>query len=167
MMVGRATPKKNFARISDPEPGVKITSDPGPGSATMLDSNPERCCMFTIASVTGSTISDHFLNLLVSLSHCTTKLILLDSLLQEVVVTLPHLVLQRPRTAKMREAPTGAGTKGVGRGPTLAWPGWKQPDISVKVDTARLEADQFKKCCMICVLLYYPSTEFQSTFNVY
>ena len=28
--------------------------------------------------------------------------------------------------------------KGVGRGPTLAWPGWKQPDISVKVDTARL-----------------------------
>ncbi len=38
------------------------------------------------------------------------KLILLDSLLQEVVVTLPHLVLQRPRTAKMREAPTGAGT---------------------------------------------------------
>ena len=26
--------------------------------------------------------------------------------------------------------------KGVGPGPTLAWPGWKQPDISVKVDTA-------------------------------
>ena len=51
-------------------------------------------------------------------------------------------------------------TKGVGRGPTLAWPGWKQPDISVKVDTARLEAGQFKKCCMECVLLYYPSTEF-------
>jgi hypothetical protein len=40
----------------------------------------------------------------------TTKLILLDSLLQEVVATLPHLVLQRPRTAKMREAPTSAGT---------------------------------------------------------
>jgi hypothetical protein len=57
--------------------------------------------------------------------------------------------------------------KGVGRGPTLAWPGWKQPDISVKVDTARLEAGQFKKCCMECVELYYPSTEFQSTFNVY
>ena len=57
--------------------------------------------------------------------------------------------------------------KGVGPGPTLAWPGWKQPDISVKVDTARLEAGQFKKCCMECVLLYYPSTEFQSTFNVY
>jgi hypothetical protein len=49
---------------------------------------------------------------------------------------------------------------GVGRGPTLAWPGWKQPDISVKVDTARLEAGQFKKCCMECVLLYYPNTEF-------
>ncbi len=42
--------------------------------------------------------------------QATTKLILLDSLLQEVVVTLPHLVLQRPTTAKMREAPTGAGT---------------------------------------------------------
>jgi hypothetical protein len=58
-------------------------------------------------------------------------------------------------------------TKGVGRGPTLAWPGWKQPDISVKVNTARLEAGQFKKCCMECVLLYYPSTEFKSAFNVY
>jgi hypothetical protein len=29
--------------------------------------------------------------------------------------------------------------KGVGRGPTLAWPGWKQPDIPVEVDTDRLE----------------------------
>ncbi len=48
----------------------------------------------------------------------------------------------------------------VGPGLTLAWPGWKQPDISVKVDTARLEAGQFKKCCMECVLQYYPSTEF-------
>ena len=55
---------------------------------------------------------------------------------------------------------TSLQTKGVGRGPTLAWPGWKQPDISVKVDTARLEAGQFKKCCVECVLLYYPSTEF-------
>jgi hypothetical protein len=44
--------------------------------------------------------------------------------------------------------------KGVGPGPTLAWPGWKQPDISVKVDTGRLEAVQFKKCCTECVLLY-------------
>jgi hypothetical protein len=43
----------------------------------------------------------------------TIKLILLDSLLQEVVATLPHLVLQRPRTAKMREAPTGAGTPDI------------------------------------------------------
>jgi hypothetical protein len=43
----------------------------------------------------------------------TTKLILLDSLLQEVVATLPHLVLQRPRTAKMREAPTGARTPDI------------------------------------------------------
>ena len=33
-------------------------------------------------------------------------------------------------------------TKGVGRGPTLAWPGWKQPDISVKVDTAGLKTSR-------------------------
>jgi hypothetical protein len=30
-------------------------------------------------------------------------------------------------------------SKGVGPGPTLAWPGWKQPDIPVEVDTDRLE----------------------------
>ncbi len=30
-------------------------------------------------------------------------------------------------------------TQGVGPGPTLAWPGWKQPDIPVEVDTYRLE----------------------------
>ncbi len=29
--------------------------------------------------------------------------------------------------------------KGVGPGPTLAWPGWKQPDSPVEVDTDRLE----------------------------
>ena len=32
--------------------------------------------------------------------------------------------------------------KGVGPGPTLAWPGWKQPDISVEVVTDRLEASR-------------------------
>ncbi len=59
--------------------------------------------------------------------------------------------------------------KGVGPGPTLAWPGWKQPDISVKVDTARLEAGQFKNvawnvyCCTTPglnsrVLLMYTDT---------
>ncbi len=42
-------------------------------------------------------------------------------------------------------------TKGVGPGATLAWPGWKQPDISVKMDTARLETGQSKKCCIECV----------------
>ncbi len=31
--------------------------------------------------------------------------------------------------------------KGVGPGPTLAWTGWKQPDIPVEVDTGRLETD--------------------------
>jgi hypothetical protein len=30
-------------------------------------------------------------------------------------------------------------SKGVGPSTTLAWPGWKQPDIPVEVDTARLE----------------------------
>jgi hypothetical protein len=33
----------------------------------------------------------------------------------------------------------GVPIKGVGPGPTLAWPGWKQPDIPVEVDTDRLE----------------------------
>jgi hypothetical protein len=58
-------------------------------------------------------------------------------------------------------------TKGVGPSTTLAWPGWKQPDIAVKVDTARLETSRFKKCCAKCVLLYYPSTELKSAFNIY
>jgi hypothetical protein len=31
--------------------------------------------------------------------------------------------------------------KGIGPSPTLAWPGWKQPDIPVEVDTGRLETD--------------------------
>ncbi len=30
----------------------------------------------------------------------------------------------------------------VGPGPTLAWPGWKQPDIPVEVDTDRLETSR-------------------------
>jgi hypothetical protein len=32
--------------------------------------------------------------------------------------------------------------KGVGPGPTLAWPGWKQPDIPVEVDRDRLETSR-------------------------
>ncbi len=32
--------------------------------------------------------------------------------------------------------------KGVGRGPTLAWPGWKQTDIPIEVDTDRLETSR-------------------------
>ncbi len=32
--------------------------------------------------------------------------------------------------------------QGEGRGPTLAWPGWKQPDIPVEVDTDRLETSR-------------------------
>ncbi len=52
--------------------------------------------------------------------------------------------------------------KGVGPSTTLAWSGWKQPDIAVEVDTAQFETSRFKKCCENCVLLYYPSTEFKS-----
>ncbi len=59
------------------------------------------------------------------------------------------------------------GPKGVGPSTTLAWPGWKQPDITVKVDTARLETGRFKKGFVKRVLLYCPSTECESTFNVY
>jgi hypothetical protein len=57
--------------------------------------------------------------------------------------------------------------KGVGRGPTLAWPGWKQSVIAVEVDTGQLETSRFKKCYANCVLLYFPSTEIKSAFNVY
>ncbi len=61
----------------------------------------------------------------------------------------------------------GVSNKGVGRGPTLAWPGWKQSVIAVEVDTGRLETSRFKKCYANCVLLYFPSTEIKSAFNVY
>ncbi len=57
--------------------------------------------------------------------------------------------------------------KGVGPSMTLAWSGWKQPDIAVEMDTARLETSRLQKCCENCVSLYYPSTEFKSAFNVY
>ncbi len=33
----------------------------------------------------------------------------------------------------------GVPIQGVGPDTTLAWPGWKQPDIPVEVDTDRLE----------------------------
>ncbi len=62
---------------------------------------------------------------------------------------------------------TTGGFKGVGRGPTLAWPGWKQSVIAVEVDRGRLETSRFKKCYANCVLLYFPSTEIKSAFNVY
>ncbi len=52
---------------------------------------------------------------------------------------------------------------------TLAWPGWKQPDIPVEVDTARLETSRFKNGLqnVYYFLLYYPSSEFKSVVNVY
>ncbi len=57
--------------------------------------------------------------------------------------------------------------KGVGPSKTLAWPGWKQPDIPVEVDTARLATCRFKNGFAKFVLLYCPCSEFDSTFNVY
>jgi hypothetical protein len=54
--------------------------------------------------------------------------------------------------------------KGVGPSKTSAWSGWKQPDMSVKVDTVRLETSWFKKCCVKFVLKYHLSTEFKSAF---
>ncbi len=41
-----------------------------------------------------------------------------------------------------RHGYTRVPTKGVGPSTTLAWVGWKQPDIPVEVDTARLEASR-------------------------
>jgi hypothetical protein len=67
----------------------------------------------------------------------------------------------------LRRRNKGLQAKGVGPGMTLAWPGWKQSDIAVEVDTGRLETSRFKKCYANCVLLYFPSTEFKSAFNVY
>ncbi len=46
-------------------------------------------------------------------------------------------------------------------------PVWKQPDISVEVDKARLKTSRVKKGCVICELLYYPSIECESAFTVY
>jgi hypothetical protein len=40
------------------------------------------------------------------------------------------------------EGGEGVKSKGVGPDPTLAWPGWKQPDIPVEVDTDRLETSR-------------------------
>ncbi len=57
--------------------------------------------------------------------------------------------------------------KGVEPSTTLAWPGWKQPDIPVEVDTARLTTCRFKNGFAKCALLYCPNSEFESTFNVY
>ncbi len=37
----------------------------------------------------------------------------------------------------------------------------------MEVDTARLETSRFKNGFAKCVLLYYPSSEFESTFNAY
>jgi hypothetical protein len=64
-------------------------------------------------------------------------------------------------------SPSTKVKQGVGPSTTLGWPDRKQSDIAVEVDTARLETSQFKKCCVNCVLIYYPSTEFKSSFDVF
>ncbi len=46
----------------------------------------------------------------------------------------------------------------------LTWPGRKQTDIPMEVDTARLTTCRFKNGFAKCVLLYCPSSEFESTF---
>ncbi len=49
----------------------------------------------------------------------------------------------RARTAKTHwHDDKRAVPKGVGPGPTLAWPGWKQPVIPVEVATDRLETSR-------------------------
>jgi hypothetical protein len=80
---------------------------------------------------------------------------------------MQHVHIVNPKNTCLSYLVDSVGFKGVGPSTTLAWPGWKQPDISVKVDTAQLETGRFKKCCVECLLLYYPSTEFESTIHVY
>ncbi len=48
--------------------------------------------------------------------------------------------------------------KGVEPSPTFAWPGWKQPDIPVEVDTARLETSRLKND----FVYYYTTLEVNS-----
>jgi hypothetical protein len=42
--------------------------------------------------------------------------------------------------------------KGLGPSTTVAWPGWKQPDIPVEVDTARLETSHMMSLAGIAKL---------------
>jgi hypothetical protein len=44
--------------------------------------------------------------------------------------------------------------KGVGPSTTLAWPGWKQPDIPVEVDTAQIEISRTDTVRSCRVILY-------------
>ena len=55
------------------------------------------------------------------------------------MLVAPLLMVQsQAQNKKKREFYDYNGAaKGVGPGPTLAWPGWKQPDIPVEVDTCR------------------------------
>jgi hypothetical protein len=81
----------------------------------------------------------------------STKTITCKGTLRQVFICLRTRTPYPPLTHCIRVCiqyiHTGKGggtgkTKGVGRGPTLAWPGWKQPDIPVEVDTDRLETSR-------------------------
>jgi hypothetical protein len=72
-----------------------------------------------------------------------------------------------PSQVKIGEKGEGGSEQGIRPSTTSAWPGWKQPDIAVKAETSRLNTGWYKKCSEKCVLLYYPSTDFKTAFNVY
>jgi hypothetical protein len=60
----------------------------------------------------------------------------------------------RDSRSTYERGPSCIGYKGVGPSTTLAWPGWKQPDIPVEVDTGRLktgrrEARVLKKLSLV------------------
>jgi hypothetical protein len=57
------------------------------------------------------------------------------------LLTISALVYE-PKSGGGGWGSCGVSTNGVGPGPTLAWPGWKQPDIPVEVDTDRLETSR-------------------------
>jgi hypothetical protein len=68
--------------------------------------------------------------------------------LRQATLLYPESIIERYKITSYLYFPLLGGgrfhveTKGVGRGPTLAWPGWKQPDIPVEVDTDQLETSR-------------------------
>ncbi len=50
--------------------------------------------------------------------------------------------VQKLVSANVKDSVWMVRSRGVGPSTTLAWPGWKQPDIPVEVDTARLKTSR-------------------------